>query len=66
MNDELFSNNSSGVRGVHWNNRDQKWCAQITIKGKLINLGRFISLEQAAAARKRAEQKYGFLAKTAK
>jgi hypothetical protein len=36
--------------GVSWNNREKKWRAQIQIKGKETNLGRFTDELQAAEA----------------
>ena len=51
-------NNSSGVRGVYWQKKQQKWCAQIMFKGKMIYLGSYKSIGEAKMARKRAEQKY--------
>jgi len=52
--------NSSGVTGVCWWPRDNKWNAQIMVNYRKINLGYFDTIEQAAAARKEAERKYGF------
>ena len=56
-------NNSSGVRGVYWQKKQQRWCAQIMFKGKMIYLGSYNTIGEAAIARKRGEQKYfgGFL-----
>ena len=50
------SNNSSGVRGVYKNKRTDRWCAQITFKGKTKYLGSFATLREAEAARKRGEE----------
>ena len=41
------ANNTSGVRGVHWDKRRQKWRASVQFR---IDLGHFASLEDAAAA----------------
>jgi hypothetical protein len=38
-NSPKHSNNTSGYKGVIWAKREQKWCAQIIVDGKLINLG---------------------------
>lgn len=54
----LNSNNSSGVKGVYYSNREQKWIAKIGLRGKTITIGRFASRDAAAAARAEAEQKY--------
>lgn len=43
---------SSSHRGVHWNARGQKWCAQIYINGRSRQIGTFATeLEAAEAAR---------------
>ncbi|MCD7918665.1 MAG: hypothetical protein LUG45_01020 [Clostridiales bacterium] len=52
------SNNTSGVKGVYWSNREQRWIAKIGVRGKSITIGRFASLEDAAKARRAAEEKY--------
>lgn len=46
--------NKSGVKGVSFDAGRQKWLAQVRIKGKKTNLGRFDSLEDAALAYKKA------------
>ena len=51
-------NNSSGVRGVYWQKKQQRWIAQIMFKGKMIYLGSYNTIGEAAIARKRGEQKY--------
>ena len=48
----------SGVKGVIWDTPANKWRAQIGIKGKRINLGRYEKLEDAIEARKKAEELY--------
>lgn len=50
--------NTSGVTGVSWCKRNQKWCAQIRVNRKTIHLGYFDNLQDAAKARKEAEEKY--------
>ncbi len=47
--------NKSGIKGVSWNKNRKKWVAQITFKGKNYNLGRYDKKEEAAEARKEAE-----------
>lgn len=54
----MYKNNKSGVKGVCWVKRFNKWNAQIGFKGKVINLGYFLNLEDAIKARKKAEEKY--------
>lgn len=48
----------SGVKGVVWDESCQKWMAQIGIKGKKYNLGRYNNLEDAIEAREKAEKEY--------
>lgn len=43
--------NKSGVVGVHWYNRAQKWRARIMINGRHKELGLFDTIEEASAAR---------------
>jgi hypothetical protein len=52
--------NTSGVSGVHWVAKDQRWLASIHDKGKRINLGQFRAFEDAVAARRAGEVKYGY------
>lgn len=49
-------NNTSGYKGVTWDGSRGKWRAQIVFKGKAYHLGRYNTIEQAAAARKQAEE----------
>lgn len=51
-------NNKSGVKGVYWNKSENRWIAKIGLRGKTITIGRYKSLEEAAAARRDAEKKY--------
>jgi len=43
-------NNTSGFKGVCWNNRDKKWQAGIGFEGKMIAIGLYKQKEQAALA----------------
>ena len=52
------SNSSSGITGVYWYSREEKWSAEIGINGKSIRLGLFNDKDEAIKARKMAEQKY--------
>lgn len=55
--------NRSGFAGVYKSKTGPKgrtWRAQINVSGKIIHLGTFYTLEEAAAARKAAEAEYGF------
>lgn len=50
--------NTSGVKGVMWYKRYQKWAASIRVNKKLIHLGYFTDKLEAAKARLDAELKY--------
>ena len=60
MNRKLDSRNSCGVTGVRWCKNSKKWNARITFNKQLIQLGYFLSFEDAVKVRKEAEKKYGF------
>lgn len=53
-------NNTSGVTGVYWETQSKQWHAQIKSHGKVKFLGRFNTLDEATAARKKAEAEFGF------
>ena len=53
----LLPTNTSGVTGVYQNKRTGKWCAQITFKGETYSLGTYSRIEDAAKARKKAEDR---------
>jgi hypothetical protein len=59
-NMKKFSTNKSGVVGVSWSNERQKWIATITVKRKVIQLGRYLSFDNAVSVRKAAEKQYCF------
>lgn len=59
-NSKMAKNNTSGVVGVFWNKKYERWEAKIKLTGKYKFLGYFNSIHQAAIARKNAEIKYGF------
>ena len=58
MNKSIRLNNTSGVSGVHFDKRINKWIARIQIEGKRITLGRFNNFDEAVRARKQAEEKH--------
>ena len=58
MNTRLRSDNTSGVKGVHWRKDTCKWTATIQINKKCISLGCYVNLDDAIKARKEAEEKY--------
>lgn len=51
MNQGLSPRNTSGYRGVSWDKNREKWRAQTKHLGKWVNLGRYDTAEEAAAAR---------------
>jgi len=51
-------NNKLGIKGVHWNKRDNRFCAQISVDGKIIHLGLFTNLLAAEIAYRKAEVKH--------
>lgn len=57
LTQKLSKNNTSGVKGVYWDKSKNKWVAQIRFKGKNYYLGRYFKKEDAADARKIAEEK---------
>jgi hypothetical protein len=58
MNSCIRSDNISGVRGVYWNDRRNKWVARITANKQDIYLGNYDKFEDAEIARKIGEEKY--------
>ena len=59
-NQKLRSSNTSGHMGVTWRPKALKWTAQITINNRQVYLGVFTKKDDAIAARKAAEIKYGY------
>lgn len=55
MNRKKQSNNTSGVIGVWYDKRKNKWIAEIIVNKKKFYLGSFVEKEDAAKARKTAE-----------
>ena len=49
-------NNTSGVPGVEWLKRKQRWRATLCFKGKRYFLGTYAKFEDAVRARKQAEE----------
>lgn len=60
MNASKRKDNKSGTVGVSWYNRYNKWVVQIKANNKRIHLGYFTDINDAIAARKQAEIKYGY------
>lgn len=64
-NKPIQRNNTSGSKGVSWDKRAGKWQANIRVKGKQINLGRFPDIESASAAYTAASQQaFGHFSRT--
>lgn len=57
-NSKIPKDNTSGFKGVSFNIRKRKWAAYIVVRRKQIHLGYFNELENAVAARLKAEQHY--------
>jgi len=51
-------NNTSGYKGVHWNKDNKNWVAQIQVNRKIIYLGSFANINDAAKAYNKAAEKY--------
>ena len=58
MNKNLYSNNTSGVTGVYWNKKINKWVVYISINKKSVYLGSYAKKEDAVKVRKEAEERY--------
>jgi len=59
-NVRLTESNMSGVIGIYWNKINFRWRADIGVNNSTIHLGTFKDFDDAVAARKKAEAKYGF------
>lgn len=55
-------NNKCGVRGVHWNKRENKWIVQIFFGGKKKYIGSYKDLEIASEKAKEARITHKFMA----
>jgi hypothetical protein len=59
-NQKKHSRNTTGVVGVYWVGRVNRWQVQIGLNGKDKHLGLFKDFDKAMIARKEAEVKYGY------
>ena len=58
QNAKLSRRNTSGVKGVSWCKRRNKWKAYICVKSKLLGLGHFEHIEDAKEAVKTARNEH--------
>jgi hypothetical protein len=58
FNAKISNRNTSGVKGVSWNSRYNKWEAYLNKQNKRTCIGGFSSLEEAAKAVKQARDSY--------
>lgn len=58
LNSATRKDNTSGVTGVCWDKRRQKWLVRTFENGKEINLGHYSEFDDAVIARKMGEEKY--------
>lgn len=59
-NQALSGKSTTGVTGVHFSKARKKYVAQIKVDQKIIFLGNYNTLEEAAEARRQADRKYKF------
>lgn len=60
-NKNLYTKNKTGISGVWWNAKKQKWQVYIRNNKRLIHLGYFTDFNKAVCIRKEAEAMYGYL-----
>ena len=60
LNSAMQANNTSGHNGVGWHKQRQKWRARIVLNGEEKHLGLFDSIDDAVAARQKAQIGLGF------
>jgi len=52
--------NRSGFKGVSWKKSNHKWCVQIRCKNRVIHIGPFVDIKEAAMAyNKMAKKSFG-------
>jgi hypothetical protein len=57
-NSKIRKDNKSGIKGVHWDKKSNKWKAQLVIKGKKTGLGYYVDLELAELVINEARDKF--------
>lgn len=58
LSQSISSNNTSGVKGVHWNSARKMWVAQLEFQRVKVLHSEFTKKEDAIKARREAEEKY--------
>ena len=58
LNSRIRIDNTSGIKGVHWDKCSKKWKAQLSISGKRKHLGLFDDISVAAEAVRSAREKH--------
>lgn len=58
MNSVVSDRNRSGVKGVNWDNNEQRWRVRISVSGKRLSLGSYKNFDDAVQCRKSAEAFY--------
>lgn len=53
----LGSNNTSGYKGVSWSKSENRWRANVKVRGKTYSIGSFLTREEAVEAYARAAAK---------
>ena len=57
MNRKMRRNSTSGIKGVHWNSKKEKWIACVGLNYKNYRAGEFDTKEEAAAAAAKLREK---------
>lgn len=58
LTQKTSKNNTSGIKGVYWKKKSQKWGVKIGFKNRQKHIGLFSTLEAATKARALAEEEY--------
>lgn len=58
QNKQKTKNNTTGMKGIYWHSKMNKWCSKITINGVSKHLGTFQTKEDAARAYNEAAKLY--------
>ncbi len=59
-NTPMRKTNTSGFVGVYWNRFSNGWDAKIGVSGKLLNIGRYKTFDEAVSARLKYQNIYGY------